>query len=145
MKHLFSIIALVVFGAFAVSAQEAVKGPKMEFKITTVDYGTIEKGADPHREFKFTNVGNEPLVITAAQGSCGCTVPEWSKEPVAPGGTSSIKVKYDTNRVGPFQKQVTLTSNDSVNPSFVLTTKGEVKDTPKPESVPASNGGLIKQ
>jgi Protein of unknown function (DUF1573) len=142
MKHLLSIVAFVVLGAFAASAQDAVKGPKMEFKQTTMDYGTIEKGGDPVRIFNFTNVGNEPLVITQAQGSCGCTVPEWSKEPVLPGQSSTIKVKYDTQRVGPFTKQVTLTSNDGTNPTMVLTIKGEVKDAPKQESVPAGNGGI---
>lgn len=143
MKSILFILAFIAFGATAALAQEhEVKGPKMDFKQTTIDYGTIEKGGDPVREFKFTNVGNEPLVITAAQGSCKCLVPEYSQEPVLPGQGATIKAKYDTNRVGPFTKQITLTSNDGTNPTMVLTVKGEVKDAPKQESVPASNGGL---
>jgi hypothetical protein len=120
-----------------------IKGAKMDFKVTTLDYGSIVKGSDPYRSFMFTNVGNEPLVITAVDSSNrSALVAEWSKEPVLPGGSSVIKVKYDTQRVGPFQKQVTLTSNDGTNPTMVLTVKGEVKDAPREESVPASTGGL---
>ena len=114
----------------------------MEFKQTTIDYGTFEKGGDPVRTFEFTNVGNEPLVITQAHGSCGCLVPEWSKEPILPGQNGTIKAKYDTQRVGPFTKQITLTSNDGTNPTMVLTVKGVVKDPPTQEPVPASHGGL---
>src|SRR5688572_18813503 len=60
-------------------------GPEMTFEATTIDYGTIDQGANPIREFKFTNTGTEPLLITSAVGSCGCTVPSFSREPVKPG------------------------------------------------------------
>ena len=123
MKHLFSIIALVVFGAFAVSAQEAVKGPKMEFKITTVDYGTIEKGADPHREFKFTNVGQVPLTILKARSSCGCTVPEWPEEPIPPGGSGEIFAKFNTEgKMNNQTKTITITANTYPNDTRIKLT-----------------------
>jgi hypothetical protein len=142
MKSTLFILAILVLGNIAAEAQDVVRGPKMEFKQTTIDYGTIEKGSDPVREFKFTNVGIEPLSITAAQGSCRCLVPEYSKEPILPGESSTIRAKYDTQRVGPFTKQITLTSNDGTNPTMVLTVKGEVRDVPIQETLPTSNGGL---
>ena len=142
MKHLLSILAFVCFGAVALSAQDAVKGPKMQFDVTTVDYGTLEKGGDPIRKFKFTNVGNEPLIIKTAKGSCGCTVPTYPKEPSLPGESNVIEVRYDTQRVGASQKQVTLTTNET-GEDKVLTIKGEVKDNaPKPDAAPANNGAV---
>lgn len=126
MKHLLTILAFVFLGAQAASAQGA-KGPKMQFDIMTIDYGTIDKGGDPIRKFKFTNAGNEPLIIKTAKGSCGCTVPTYPKEPILPGESNVIEVRYDTQRVGAFQKQVTLTTNEP-GEEKVLTIKGEVKD-----------------
>jgi len=140
MKQLFSIFAFVLFGVFAATAQDA-KGPKMQFDVMTIDYGTIDKGGDPIRKFKFTNVGNEPLIVKSAKGSCGCTVPTYPKEPIMPGESNVIEVRYDTQRVGPFQKQVTLTTNE-VSDTQVLNIKGDVKDTPQQPSVPSSVGGI---
>jgi hypothetical protein len=101
-------------------------GPVMTFQATTIDYGTIDQGADPIRKFTFTNTGTEPLIIKSGVGSCGCTVPSYSKEPIMPGASSTIEVHYDTHRVGPFTKTVTLTTNE-VTPTHLLTIKGEVK------------------
>jgi hypothetical protein len=77
------------------------------------------------------------LIISDAKGSCGCTVPEWPKEPIAPGKKSSIKVQYDTNRVGAFQKTVTVTTNGSVEP-IVLKIQGTVNAK---ETAPAAGDG----
>lgn len=103
-----------------------VKGPKMVLEQETIDYGTIEQGSDPYRMFTFVNQGTEPLIISNARGSCGCTVPTYPKEPIMPGETAEIKVRYDTNRVGPFTKRVTLTTNEGEN-TRVLTIKGVVE------------------
>ena len=105
------------------------KGAKIEFSKETHDYGTIKYDADPYCTFEFKNTGNEPLIISNAKGSCGCTVPEWSKEPIAPGATGSIRVKYDTKRPGPFEKNVTISSN-SKEPSKVVKIKGVVEAAP---------------
>ena len=86
-------------------------GAQIDFTEETVNYGTITKGSDGNREFVFTNSGNEPLIISSCKGSCGCTVPKCPTEPVLPGETAKIKVKYDTNRLGNFTKSVTVTSN----------------------------------
>jgi hypothetical protein len=140
MKQLLSIFAFVVLGFTFASAQHT-NGPVMTFPQTTIDYGNIEKGADPIRKFAFTNTGNEPLIIKSAKGSCGCTVPTYPQEPIMPGETATIDVRYDTQRVGNFNKQVTLTTNEE-NSTHTLTIKGEVKAPATQESVPASTGGL---
>ncbi|MEY4902646.1 MAG: hypothetical protein RLZZ292_461 [Bacteroidota bacterium] len=129
MKKFFSILAIVAFIATFASAQGTKKGPIAEFPQTEIDYGKIMKGDDPLRKFKFKNVGDEPLTITNAKGSCGCTVPTYPKEPIMPGASAEIEVRYDTQRVGPFSKSVTLTTNEA-NATRVLSIKGEVKDAP---------------
>jgi hypothetical protein len=100
------------------------------------DFGTMSKGDNGTVEFTFKNTGKDPLIISNAQGSCGCTVPVWPKEPIAPGGSSSIKVTYDTKRVGAFTKTVTITSN-AQTASKVITIKGVVNDVPAEETFPA--------
>jgi len=140
MKQLFSILAFVLVGTFAATAQNAA-GAVMTFDATTVDYGTIEKGADPIRKLKFTNTGTEPLIIKDAKGSCGCTTPKWPKEPIMPGESEVIEIKYDTQRVGPFTKTVTITTNEASG-THAITVKGDVKAPATQESVPASNGGI---
>lgn len=104
-----------------------VEGAGMVFASETIDYGTVAANSDGKREFVFTNNGNKPLIITNATGSCGCTVPTYSKEPIAPGAKGVIGVKYDTSRAGqPFTKTVTITSNAAGTPSKTLTIKGNV-------------------
>lgn len=104
-----------------------VEGAGMVFESETIDYGTVEHNADGKRQFVLVNNGNQPLIITAATGSCGCTVPSAPKEPIAPGARAVIDVKYATDRVGPFTKTVTVTSNAVQGASKVLTIKGDVK------------------
>ena len=99
---------------------------EITFENETHDYGTIKQGADGTCEFKFKNTGKEPLIISNAKGSCGCTVPTWPKEPIMKGQTGSIKVHYDTKRVGAFTKTVTLNSN-AKSDTKVLTIKGVVE------------------
>lgn len=145
MKKLFSLLAMVAFVATFSFAQDdaatdaPVEGPKMEFDSKEVDYGTIEQGSEPLRVFTFENMGTEPLLIKNAKGSCGCTVPKWPKEPILPGEKSAIEVRYDTNRVGPFTKRVTLTTNENEENSVVLTIKGKVEKKAVEPSVPASD------
>ncbi|MEY4012268.1 MAG: hypothetical protein RIT22_1392 [Bacteroidota bacterium] len=135
MKKIF-VLALLVLGTIATNAQETSKkskpsaakvtGAGMVFVTETIDYGTIAHNSDGRREFVFTNNGTSPLVITNTQGSCGCTVPTSPKEPIAPGAKGVIGVKYATDRVGPFTKTVTVSSNAAGQPTKVLTIKGNV-------------------
>ncbi len=119
MKKL-SIVLIALIG-FAVNAQQA----KISFKNDTVDYGDIAKGSDGVRVFEFTNTGDAPLIISDVKSSCGCTVPKKPEGPIAAGKTGTIEVKYDTNRVGPIRKTVTVYSNAS-EPIVALKIKGEV-------------------
>lgn len=139
MKKIFSTLAFFIVGILSIQAQTA--GPIMTFEVTTVDYGKIEKDSDPVRHFKFTNTGNEPLIIKSAKGSCGCTVPTYPQEPIMPGESANIDIRYDTKRVGMFTKTVTLTTNETPD-THTLTIKGEVNAPPSQESVPVSNGGI---
>lgn len=130
-KVLGFFAAFLMFASINTQAQELKTGPYLEVNKEVHDYGTIEKGGDPYCEFTVTNSGTEPLIIQNAKGSCGCTVPEWDREPIMPGKTSKIKVRYDTQRVGPINKTVTLTSNATNEPTMTLRIKGNVK----PEAV----------
>lgn len=109
----------------ATTKEARVQGPGLVFETETLDYGTIARNSDGKREFVLTNNGSTPLIITNATGSCGCTVPTWPREPIAPGAKAVIGVKYATDRVGPFSKTITLTTN-AAEPTKVLTIKGNV-------------------
>ncbi len=115
----------------------------MTFESTIVDYGTIENGGEPLRVVKFTNTGTEPLVIKNARGSCGCTVPTWEKNPIAPGQSSTIEIRYDTKRTGPINKSVTITTNEGSG-NHVLQVIGSVLPPKKDDSVPAAEPTMIK-
>ncbi len=121
------------------SKQEQIEEPSsnatIDFESKVVDYGILEHNGDGEREFVFTNNGTEPLIIKNAKGSCGCTVPTWPREPIMPGETSKIGVKYATNRVGKFTKTITLTTNVGKKP-VILTIKGEVNAPPKEVQAP---------
>jgi hypothetical protein len=145
MKTAILSFALLVFTAFGVNAQEAAtpanpNAPEISFETDVLDYGTIEHNADGNREFKFKNTGKEPLIITNAVGSCGCTVPTWPKEPIKPGATAVLKVKYATDRVGQFEKTITVTSN-AKTASKVLKIKGVVKPDANAASPAPAQGG----
>jgi hypothetical protein len=134
MKKLFLALTMMAttFGVFAqgetVPAAVAPdpNAPTMEFTKDAIDYGTIKQDADGNRVFTFKNTGSTPIVISEAHGSCGCTVPTYPKEPIMPGKTAEIKVHYDTHRVGPFSKSVTVNSNAKNSP-VVLKISGTVE------------------
>lgn len=115
---------------------------EFKWESTTLDYGTVTKGDESaaSREFKFSNTGKSPLIISDCRGSCGCTVPTCPKEPILPGAKGSIKVHYDINRVGPFTKTVTVTSN-AKSPNETLKITGTVNDPNAGQATPANNAG----
>ncbi len=137
MKKFVFSFALLMFTVFIVNAQNAApaeqpvnpNAPEISFEKTVHDYGTIVQGGDGTCEFKFTNVGKEPLILSRPQSSCGCTVPTWPQEPILPGKSEVIKVTYNTNNVGGINKTVTINSN-AKTARVVLQIKGSV--TPKP-------------
>ena len=117
-----TIIALLAFIGFV---QLTNAQAKIEFEQEVIDYWEIAKGSDGVRTFEFTNIGDAPLVISNVKSSCGCTVPSKPDGPVAPGESSAIKVKYDTKRIGPIRKTVTVYSNAD-EPIISLKIKGKV-------------------
>jgi len=118
-------------------------GANMKFETVEMDYGTLDQGGDPLRIFTFTNVGTEPLIIKNAKGSCGCTVPTWPKEPIMPGETNKIEVRYDTQRVGPFSKRITIETNEDIG-TRALTIKGEVRKVTPDEPVPTVKPNVLQ-
>ncbi len=107
----------------------------MEFAEMTHDFGDINEGDKVNHVFTFKNTGNEPLIISSAKGSCGCTVPQWPKEPIPPGGDGEIKVEFNSkNKPGKQTKTVTIHANTDPNPTR-LTIKAQVaKDPNKDEA-----------
>ncbi len=98
----------------------------ISFSETEFDYGIVDQGEKVQHTYKFTNTGNEPLIISNAKGSCGCTVPSWPKEPIPVGGTGEIDVVFDSKgKKGKQSKRVTITANTDPVQTF-LTIKGEV-------------------
>ncbi len=148
MKKILLILFVGIF-SFSVKGQtkEEIKkdftGPVFEFETEVIDYGEIAENSDGNRVFKFKNIGKSPLIITKVKGSCGCTVPTKPEEPIMPGETGKIKVKYATNRIGPFSKTVTINSN-AFEPTKVLKIKGRVlenknKELEKKKSIVSDN------
>jgi len=128
MKNVFFF--LLSFFTFQLVGQPSIvnskeASAKMTFAATTVDYGIISKESEPTRTFNFKNTGNAPLLITDAKASCGCTVPTFPKDAIMPGESSTITVRYDTNRLGVISKSITITSN--AGEPVVLKITGEVK------------------
>lgn len=143
MKKSISILAMLLFSASFIFAQKTPKpaaavnpnAPDVSFTKTVHDYGTIFVGGDGNCEFEFTNTGKEPLILSSVKSSCGCTVPSWPREPILPGKKETIKVKYDTGRVGPINKSVTVMSNAKTSP-VVLRITGNVVKQPVENTVP---------
>lgn len=130
MKKLSFLIVALLFSATIFSQESGIS-----FKETTHDFGTVSEDAGKiSYDFEFTNTGNTPVALTNVKASCGCTTPEWTKEPVAPGKKGTIKVTYTTTgRPYKFNKPVTVTSSaNGVTSTTTLYIKGDV--TPKSQS-----------
>ncbi|MFN0033378.1 MAG: DUF1573 domain-containing protein [Flavobacteriales bacterium] len=136
MKKVFLSLAIALGLTGAVVAQNAVvTGPVITVDKDVHDYGDVPFGGDGSCSFKVTNTGTEPLIISNCKGSCGCTVPKCDSNPVLPGESSVITVKYDTKRPGPINKSVTVNSNATNEAVKVLRIKGNVG--PDPNAAPS--------
>lgn len=138
MKQLITILFIGLI-SLSVNAQA-----KIEFKSETIDYGTIEKGSNGVRVFEFTNTGDEPLIISKVSSSCGCTIPKKPKDPILPGKTGEIEVKYDTNRVNPIRKTITVLSN-AETPTVALKIKGLVVAPSKNNVLEKASKSIVEQ
>ncbi len=140
MKKVTLALGFMLAFAFGAAAQ-AVGGPEITFQKDVHDFGKIKQYGNATTEFSFTNTGTTPLIISNCKGSCGCTVPTWPREPIAPGASAVIKVKYDSKRVGPINKSVTITSNATNSPSKVIRITGSSSAAPKDATTPVNKTG----
>ena len=109
----------------------AVKFAKDEY-----DFGKVISTSENTYKFAFTNTGSEPLIIENAQGSCGCTVPKCDTAPIKPGQSTLVTVKYDTKRVGPINKSVTISSNAANAPEKIVRISGTIEPGPETPASP---------
>lgn len=146
------LLALTFFLATALVSQAQDKkaetktnpnAPVFKFQEEIFDFGEIPEGPQVTHEFKFKNIGKEPLVLANVKASCGCTTPSWPKEPVLPGKESSVTATYNTQgRVGPFTKAISITSNAS-EAVKVISIKGTVLSPEQEKSVPVKAPALM--
>lgn len=131
MKKLI-VAAMFAFGGLMTAQAQDVqptpdpKAPEIKFEKETHDFGAIPQGTPATYEFKFTNTGKTPLIITNAAASCGCTTPDWTRDPIKPNKTGFVRATYNAASPGPFTKSVTVNSN-AKNSQVILYLKGDVK------------------
>jgi hypothetical protein len=151
MKKVFSLLMILAFVMAGMAQQDGstqpkknkkVKTPEITFETLVYDYGQINQGDNGECEFVFKNTGKAELILTNCRSSCGCTVPSWPKDPIPPGKKASIKVKYNTQRIGQINKTITVESN-AVNDRVVLKITGNVNPQPT-EAAPENNNGAPK-
>ena len=141
MKKLFTLIFSVLVLGVA-NAQTSVTEP-LELKQLEFDFGTIPQGKPVFHSFQITNKGTTPLKLDNVQASCGCTTPEWSKEPIAPGATEVIKVGYNAAAEGAFEKPITVTYNGNVTKQIKI--KGNVWKAPAGSAPSNASVNFLKQ
>jgi hypothetical protein len=145
MKFILSIVFTLVFFLFTVAqtpvAQSNIgKEDKLMLKETAFDFGKIAQGKPVTHIFEVVNTGNEMMILENVQASCGCTTPEWSKDPIAPGATQKITVGYNAATEGPFEKSITVFYNKGQMKTIQI--KGNVWKTPD-QSAPKNNSIAI--
>lgn len=125
MNRLIAVLILALTSA-VMTAQPVIGEPNFTVDKVVHDFGKADQFSETECTFTVTNTGDQPLIISKCKKSCGCTTPQCDPDPIAPGETSEIKVRYDSGRMGPFNKSVTVHSNDPDEPTKVLRIKGEI-------------------
>ncbi|QYN51171.1 MULTISPECIES: DUF1573 domain-containing protein [Apibacter] len=120
----FVLSSAFLLGAYIFSNAQEIK--ITNYENNTVDYGNVNKGSNGKRIIKIQNVGDKPLIISNINTSCGCTVPQWTTEPIAPGKKGEITVTYNTSNVGRFSRTITISSNDEKKPNLPVRIEGVV-------------------
>lgn len=142
MKKLILLLVLPLFATIQLNAQTAQaapvnpKAPVAKWDKMVNDFGDIAFNIPKTAEFTLTNSGKEPLIISSAKASCGCTSPKFSPEPILPGKSSVLSVTYNAASQGMFTKTITVITNADPNP-VVLQIKGNVLPNPNPAPAPA--------
>jgi hypothetical protein len=115
----------------------------IKFEEESFDFGNAPQGPPSIKhEFKFTNTGKDPLILSNVQASCGCTTPHWPKEPIMPGKTASIVVEYNALHAGPFTKTITVTSN-ATEPTKMIVIKGNIEAKPVEQTTPEKQPSML--
>lgn len=134
MKKLILACAFIAGGMILSSAQQ------IELSESIVDLGNIEYGGKALATINVKNTGDKPLIIASAQPSCGCTVPNYPKEPIAPGKSANMTIEYTTTkRAGAFNKTVTINSNAVTEGRKIFRIKGVVADNPNATAAPSKS------
>lgn len=120
----FVLSSAFLLGVYIFSNAQEIK--ITNYENNTVDYGNVNKGSNGKRIIKIQNVGDKPLIISNINTSCGCTVPQWTTEPIAPGKKGEITVTYNTSNVGRFSRTITISSNDEKKPNLPVRIEGVV-------------------
>ena len=120
------LIFIVIIGCSNDPKKNSSKKSRIEFESVVHDFGKIDFGSEAVCEFRFSNISNKRLIINKVKADCGCTTPDWPKEPFEPGMGGVIKVKYNTKTSGIFRKNITVYSN-AINSPLKLNIIGEVK------------------
>lgn len=143
MKRIYTLILLLA-SVGLLYAQDAAPVPEvLQMKETAFNFGTIPQGKPVYHFFEVTNMGKEPLKIDNVQTSCGCTTPEWSREPIAPGATTMVKVGYNSAAEGPFEKSITIQYNQSQSKHVKIS--GTVWKAPQGSAPVNASIQLLKQ
>ncbi len=144
MKQIFTLAFIMLF-AFAIKAQTtaATTQEVLSMKESGFDFGQIPQGKPVYHYFEVTNTGVFPMVISNVQTSCGCTTPEWSKEPIPAGGTAKIKVGYNAAAEGRFEKYITIYYNQNQSKQVKIT--GTVWKVPEGSAPSNASVQLLKQ
>lgn len=153
MRRIVTLFTTLAIATAVVNAQNTTtttpaptSNAEITFETLVHDFGQIPQGTPVTYEFKFTNTGTEPLIVSDVQKVCGCTVTGWTKNPVLPGQTGYVSAQYNAASVGAFQKPVTVISNAKNSP-VKLTFKGEVvaKPTQQDTGTPTNDSPLTPQ
>jgi hypothetical protein len=144
MRSIYIFILLFSLASFSGYGQKLIKGPAeaLGVKETSFDFGKIPQGRPVTHNFEVVNKSSQPLVIDNVEASCGCTTPEWSEAPIAPGASSLIKVGFNASAEGKFQKTITIYYGDKVKG---LTITGEVYAMPTTSAPPNASLSTLKQ
>lgn len=142
MKKLFTLFSAIAI-AFVLNAQTATTEDPLAVKETAFDFGTIPQGKPVYHFFEVTNSGKAPMVISNVQTSCGCTTPEWSKEPIAPGATAKVRVGYNAAGEGHFEKFITIMYNQNLTKQVKIS--GTVWRAPEGSAPANTSISLLKQ
>jgi len=143
MKKLFTLFSAIAIAVVLNAQTTASPEEVISVKETEFNFGTIPQGKPVYHFFEVINTGKDPMVISNVQTSCGCTTPEWSKEPIAPGGTSKVRVGYNAAGEGHFEKFITIMYNQNLSKQIKI--MGTVWKAPVGSAPENSSISLLKQ